>query len=46
MVTALLLTQRESLPVLKDMPKLVTWLLPTIVGTPLIVMVQRRFRVR
>ena len=42
LVTALLVVGRPRIPVLMDLPPVVAWFLPTLVGTPLIVWMQIR----
>ncbi|MDQ6595022.1 DUF2306 domain-containing protein [Bacillus salipaludis] len=45
-VTATLVVNVPRIPVLKEWPVLVFWFLPTVVGTPLIMRVGRRYRPR
>lgn len=46
MVTALLVVNQRNLPVLRELPSVWTWLLPTIIGSPLIAWTQRKWMVR
>jgi hypothetical protein len=42
-LTAVLVVNGPRIPVLQDMPVLVLWFLPTIIGAPLIALVSRRY---
>lgn len=44
MVTALLVVNAKNLPVLNKMPTILVWLLPTIIGSPLIRVVQNKLK--
>tara|TARA_B100000683_G_C12446866_1_gene538484 strand:- start:939 stop:1394 length:456 start_codon:yes stop_codon:yes gene_type:complete len=44
MTTALLVVNAQNIPGLNLLPNLLVWFIPTIVGTPLITMVQRKFK--
>ncbi|MGG0756666.1 DUF2306 domain-containing protein [Brevibacillus laterosporus] len=41
-ITAVLVVNQAKIPVLNQWPSLLLWLLPTIIGSPLIAMVQRQ----
>ncbi|ADF40342.1 hypothetical protein BMD_3502 [Priestia megaterium DSM 319] len=43
-VTALLVNVGDSIPLLNKLPALSYWFLPTIIGSPLIYIVARRYR--
>ncbi|MBE1441734.1 DUF2306 domain-containing protein [Paenibacillus sp. OAS669] len=45
-ITAVLVVNGHHIPVLNQLPILAIWFLPTIIGTPLIVMVGRRYKRR
>lgn len=44
MVTALIVVNYQNLPLLNTMPSWVTWILPTLIGIPLVAMVQQKYK--
>lgn len=42
-VTATLVVNVSKIPILNNLPTLLVWFLPTIIGTPIIVMVRRKY---
>jgi len=46
MVTAFIVVNQQNVPAFKDIPSLVFWLLPTIIGTPIIKKVGDKYDIR
>jgi uncharacterized membrane protein len=44
MSTALLVVNASNIPLLNQAPRIVVWLLPTLIGSPLIAMVQKKMK--
>lgn len=43
-VTATLVVNIHKIPVLNEMPVLIFWFLPTVIGTPIIIRVGQRYK--
>lgn len=43
-ITAVLVVNQSKIPILQDLPSLLIWFLPTIIGTPLIKKIQDKYK--
>jgi len=43
-ITAVLVVNQSKIPVVQDIPSLILWFLPTIIGTPLIIKVGNKYK--